>query len=57
MDVVAPAIVDAIHDAVGAWITQLPATPERVLSALESLASVDRGTEGAALDRGPEGAA
>jgi CO/xanthine dehydrogenase Mo-binding subunit len=57
MDVVAPAIIDAIHDAVGAWITQLPATPERVLSALGSLASVDRGTEGAALDRGPEGAA
>jgi CO/xanthine dehydrogenase Mo-binding subunit len=34
MDVVAPAVVDAIHDAVGAWVTQLPATPERVLSAL-----------------------
>ena len=27
MDVVAPAIVDAIHDAVGVWITELPATP------------------------------
>jgi len=51
MDVVAPAIIDAIHDAVGAWITQLPATPERVLSALESLESLEsrgRGTEGAA---------
>jgi CO/xanthine dehydrogenase Mo-binding subunit len=34
MDVVAPAIVDAIHDAVGVWITQLPATPERVLAAM-----------------------
>ncbi len=34
MDVVAPAIVDAIHDAVGAWITELPATPERILAAL-----------------------
>ena len=34
MDVVAPAIIDAIHDAVGVWITELPATPERVLSAL-----------------------
>ena len=35
MDVVAPAIIDAIHDAVGVWITELPATPERVLRALE----------------------
>jgi CO/xanthine dehydrogenase Mo-binding subunit len=36
MDVVAPAIIDAIHDAVGVWITELPATPERVLAALEA---------------------
>jgi CO/xanthine dehydrogenase Mo-binding subunit len=36
MDVVAPAIIDAIHDAVGVWITELPATPERVLTALAS---------------------
>ncbi|CAN5569077.1 xanthine dehydrogenase family protein molybdopterin-binding subunit [soil metagenome] len=34
MDVVAPAIIDAIHDALGVWITQLPATPERVLAAI-----------------------
>jgi CO/xanthine dehydrogenase Mo-binding subunit len=34
MDVVAPAIVAAVHDATGAWITDLPATPERVLAAL-----------------------
>lgn len=34
MDVVAPAIVDAIHDAVGVWVTELPATPERILAAL-----------------------
>jgi CO/xanthine dehydrogenase Mo-binding subunit len=34
MDVVAPAIVDAIHDAVGVWITELPATSERVLGAM-----------------------
>jgi CO/xanthine dehydrogenase Mo-binding subunit len=26
--------VDAIHDAVGAWVTELPATPERILIAL-----------------------
>lgn len=31
---VAPAIVNAIYDAVGVTITQLPATPERVLMAL-----------------------
>ena len=34
MDVVAPAVVDAIHDAIGAWVTELPATPERILVAL-----------------------
>jgi CO/xanthine dehydrogenase Mo-binding subunit len=34
MDVVAPAVVAAIHDATGAWITDLPATAERVLAAL-----------------------
>ena len=36
MNVAAPAVVDAIHDAVGVWITELPATPERVIAALES---------------------
>src|SRR4051794_8044368 len=30
-----PAIAAAIHDAVGVWVTQMPATPERVLRALE----------------------
>lgn len=34
MDVGAPAVVAAIHDATGAWIHDLPATPERVLAAL-----------------------
>jgi len=38
MNVAAPAVVDAIHDAVGVWITELPATPERVLAALEDQA-------------------
>jgi len=38
MNVAAPAIVDAIHDAVGVWITELPATSERVLKALEEQA-------------------
>jgi len=30
-----PAVVQAIHDAVGVWITSLPVTPEKVLKALE----------------------
>jgi CO/xanthine dehydrogenase Mo-binding subunit len=30
-----PAIAAAIHDAVGIWVTKMPATPERVLRALE----------------------
>lgn len=31
----APAIINAIHNAVGVWITDLPATSEKVLRALE----------------------
>jgi CO/xanthine dehydrogenase Mo-binding subunit len=34
MDVGAPAVVAAIADAVGVWVTDLPATPERILAAL-----------------------
>ena len=34
MDVGAPAVIAAIHDAIGVWITELPATPERILAAL-----------------------
>jgi hypothetical protein len=30
-----PAICSAIYDAVGAWVTECPATPERVLRAIE----------------------
>jgi hypothetical protein len=30
-----PAIMSAIHDALGVWLTEAPATPERVLRALE----------------------
>jgi CO/xanthine dehydrogenase Mo-binding subunit len=40
MDVGAPAVVAAIHDATGVWITELPATPERILAALEAAAGV-----------------
>ncbi len=43
MDVVAPAVVAAIHDATGVWIHDLPATPERILAALGG------------LDHGPDG--
>ena len=32
----APAILNAIHDATGAWIDQLPALPHRVLAAIQS---------------------
>ena len=39
MDVGAPAVVAAIHDATGAWIHDLPATPERVLAAIETSAA------------------
>jgi CO/xanthine dehydrogenase Mo-binding subunit len=38
MDVGAPAVVAAIHDATGAWIHDLPATPERILAALGATA-------------------
>jgi CO/xanthine dehydrogenase Mo-binding subunit len=34
MDIPAPAVIAAIHDATGAWITDLPATPEKVLDAI-----------------------
>ena len=30
----APAVIDAIHNAVGVWITELPASPDKVLLAL-----------------------
>ncbi|MEO8207808.1 MAG: xanthine dehydrogenase family protein molybdopterin-binding subunit [Chloroflexota bacterium] len=38
MDVGAPAVVAAIHDAVEVWITELPATPERIIAALDDQA-------------------
>jgi len=34
MDVGAPAVVAAIADATGVWITELPASPERILAAM-----------------------
>ena len=34
-----PAICSAIYDAVGVWVPQQPATPERVLRALQAKAA------------------
>jgi CO/xanthine dehydrogenase Mo-binding subunit len=44
MDVGAPAVVAAIHDATGAWIHELPASPERILGALGLTRGSDGGT-------------
>jgi CO/xanthine dehydrogenase Mo-binding subunit len=38
MDVGAPAVVAAIHDATGVWIHDLPASPERILEAMDDKA-------------------
>ena len=51
MDVGAPAVVAAIHDATGAWIHDLPATPERILAAMGATAP----TETPASSAGPGG--
>jgi CO/xanthine dehydrogenase Mo-binding subunit len=40
MDVGAPAVIAAIADATGAWISELPASPERILAALSGDAGV-----------------
>jgi CO/xanthine dehydrogenase Mo-binding subunit len=37
MDGPAPAIVAAIHDATGVWLDEIPATPEKILKALEGV--------------------
>jgi CO/xanthine dehydrogenase Mo-binding subunit len=47
MDVAAPAVVAAIHDATGVWIHELPATPERILAAMHADAA-GQGDEAAA---------
>jgi CO/xanthine dehydrogenase Mo-binding subunit len=38
-----PAIVNAMHDAIGVWITDLPITPEKVLRALEAKEAAAKG--------------
>ena len=52
MDVGAPAVIAAIHDAVGVWITELPATPERILAALHAQGGDGQAGAAAAADRG-----
>ncbi len=42
MDVGAPAVVAAIADATGVWITDLPASPERILAALAGVPAAAR---------------
>ncbi|HET8571096.1 MAG TPA: xanthine dehydrogenase family protein molybdopterin-binding subunit [Candidatus Limnocylindria bacterium] len=54
MDVAAPAVVAAIHDATGAWIHDLPATPERILAAVAGVApppqpGVSAGSDGGSV--------
>ena len=41
MDGPAPAVIAAIHDAIGVWIDEVPATPEKVL---EAMRNAERGT-------------
>jgi CO/xanthine dehydrogenase Mo-binding subunit len=48
MDVAAPAVVAAIHDATGIWIRELPATPERILEAMHGRGDAGAGRHGAA---------
>ena len=43
---VVPAVVSAIHDALGVWVDEVPVTPEKVLKALESLAKGGVGRAG-----------
>ena len=43
MDGPAPAVIAAIHDAIGVWIDEVPATPEKVLAALQAKGDGGRG--------------
>jgi len=57
MDVGAPAVVDAIHDATGVWIHDLPASPERILAALGATGSTSSPSAGRSRsDQDVEGA-
>jgi CO/xanthine dehydrogenase Mo-binding subunit len=54
MDVGAPAVVAAIHDATGAWVHDLPASPERILAAMGATGAAD-GPAGFGTDGGAGG--
>jgi len=43
MDGPAPAIIAAIHDATGVWLDEIPATPEKVLAALNGTRDTGHG--------------
>jgi putative selenate reductase molybdopterin-binding subunit len=43
MNGIAPAVVNAIHDAVGVWLNEFPATPERVWKAMQAQAAAPAG--------------
>jgi CO/xanthine dehydrogenase Mo-binding subunit len=43
--VLKPAIVNAIHDAIGVWLTDMPITPEKVLRAIRSAHGEPAGKE------------
>ncbi len=47
-----PAITAAIHDAVGVWVTEYPATPERVLRALKARREPRAGRQAGGLRHG-----
>jgi CO/xanthine dehydrogenase Mo-binding subunit len=51
MDVGAPAVVAAIHDATGIWVHDLPASPERILAAMGATGDV-AGPAGFGVDDG-----
>ena len=51
-----PAIVNAIFDAVGVWVTEMPATPDRVLAALQEKRTPRRDGKRVDLRRAPLGA-
>ena len=50
-----PAIANAIFDAVGVWLTEMPATPDRVLQALADEARADARRQARRLRRAPLG--
>jgi CO/xanthine dehydrogenase Mo-binding subunit len=57
MDVPAPAVIAAIHDATASWIDELPATPEKVLAAMAAAgANAQRTAAGDAADAADAGA-